>query len=191
MYKHFKGIMATLALIVAGAAAGTAQADIITTTGNGTVSGSVNGYDGWLNEDTFTGGIDFLVFEADPETLFSIDVSSDIDFGLSVYEGLIVNESGIPFSNSGDFFDFNSFLTYVGGTPMFAALGSSISGMLLSTGGWYTVAIGGDDIFGSTGSIDYIATLASASAQAVPAPALPALLVAGFVALGLSRRHSR
>lgn len=189
MQHYLKIAAGSLALALGLGFATGSHADIITTDPNGTVSGSVEGSDGWLVGDTVFGGIDFLVFEADPETLFSIDVTSDIDFGISVYEGQIANETGVPFNNGGDFFDFNTFLSYVGGTPIFSAIGSSLSDLMLDTGGWYTVAIGGDEPFGGpSGSIDYVASLQSAASSPVPTPGGYALLAAGLLAWGATYR---
>ena len=168
---------------------GNAQAGIINIDANGTVTGSVNGYDGWLNEDTFFGGIDFLVFETFVDSLFSIEVVSDIDFGISIYEGLIANDAPPLFNNNNDFFDFSSTLTYIAGTPIFSALGSSLSNVALTNPGYYTVAVGGDDFMGPTGSIAYTASLTTTEVQSVPIPSIPALLGMGLVAFRLTTKR--
>lgn len=168
---------------------GSAQAGIINTDANGTVTDTVSGYNGWLNEDVFFGGIDFLVFETFVDSLFSIEVASDVDFGISIYEGLIANEAPPLFDNDNDFFDFSSTLTYIAGTPVFSALGSSLSNVALSNPGYYTVAVGGDDFFGPSGSVAYTASLSSLAVETVPVPSIPALLAMGLVALRLSTRR--
>lgn len=182
--------LANLALLIMMTGTFTsAQAGIIHTDANGTVSDTVNGYDGWLTEDTFFGGIDFLVFETFVDSLFSIEVVSEIDFGISIYEGLIVNDDSIPFINNDDFFDFSSTLTYIAGTPSFSAIGSSLSNVALTNPGFYTVAVGGDDFFGPADSVSYTASLNTNAVESVPAPSLPALLAIGLLGLRLSSKR--
>lgn len=188
MKKKFKLANIALTIMLTGTVC-SAQAGIIHTDANGMVTDTVNGYDGWLSEDTFMDGIDFLVFETLVDSLFSIEVASEIDFGISIYEGLIVNDNNIPFINNDDFFDFNSTLTYIAGTPSFSAIGSSLDNVALSNPGFYTVAVGGDDFFGPTDSVAYTASLNTNAVESVPLPSLPALLAIGLLGLRLNTKR--
>jgi len=162
-----------------------AQADIIELSDlNSPVTGEVEGNTGWVDEDTFFGGLDFVTFEVTDPTTVDLSVESNIDFGISVFAGKIVNEFAIPFLNNADFDDLNSTLGFLDSTSAgFPLPGSELLGVSLPAPGYYTLALGGDEVIPDFGTFSY--TLNVSTAQ-VPEPATLSLLLAG---LGLLARR--
>ncbi|MGP4845537.1 PEP-CTERM sorting domain-containing protein [Marinobacter sp. 1Y8] len=168
----------------------TANATVMSLSGDGEYAASVDTDNAWLEENTFSEGVDFWTFEVTTPTTLSIDIASAIDFGISVYAGEIMDEfQAIFFSNSGDFSDGS--LTYVAGTPAIPMPGSSLDNIMLATSGFFTIAVGGDNGFGMDGPHDYTMTVAGLSSHEVPEPASFALLLAGGLALVARRRTNR
>lgn len=167
----------------------TANATLMTLSDDGVYTGSVDTDNAWLEENTFSDGVDFWTFEVTSPTTLSIDIASAIDFGISVYAGEMMDEfQAIFFSNSGDFSDGS--LTYVDGTPAIPMPGSSLD-FMLATSGFFTIAVGGDNGFGMDGPHDYTMTVAGLSSHDVPEPSSVALLLAGGLALVARRRAHR
>ncbi|WP_168203188.1 PEP-CTERM sorting domain-containing protein [Marinobacter fonticola] len=167
----------------------TANAGIMELSGDGGYSEAVDSSNGWVTEDTFTGdNVDFWTFEISEPTTLSVDIESDIAFGISVYMGQIADEfATMFFSNSGDFTDGS--LTYAGGTPAIPGGNSSLSSLFLDSAGFFTIAVGGAEGFDLSGPFNY--TMNVATAAAVPEPSTLALMLAGGLTLVARRRSAK
>lgn len=156
----------------------------------GIFSGTVATDDGWITESAAGNGVNFWTLTADAGSLLSVNVSSFIDFGISVYRGEVSDNIGFAFDNNGDFVDPLSFElgTYIGGTNGdFGEFGSELFDLSLVDAGIYTIALGGDLGFGSFGPYDYRMTVDITSA--VPDPAVLSLLLPGLLGLLILRRR--
>lgn len=163
-----------------------ANAGIMELPGDGEYTDTVDSSNAWLTEDTFgDNNVDFWTFEISAPTTLSIDIESDIAFGISVYMGQIADEfASMFFSNSADFTDGS--LAYVGGTSAIPGGSSSLSGLFLETPGFFTIAVGGAEGIDMMGPFEYAMTVATAAA--VPEPSTLALMLAGGLALVARRR---
>jgi hypothetical protein len=141
-----KNIIKSALLSLAVLLSANVQAAIIPVSLN-TVDDSVVGDSGWLNEDTFGDALDFFVLDLSQATDLSIQVNSAIAFGISVYQGEIVNDFGINFDNDGDFFDFASDLLFVDGTSSLLPGFGNPEFVTTLSAGIYTIAVGGSEGF--------------------------------------------
>ena len=177
-----KRILAALA--IAGTASFANAIPVFTgdVSSGGVFSDSVDTADGWVTDTAVGNGVDFWAFSVNAPTSLTIDITSIIDFGISIYQGIVQDEIGFAFDNDADFVDPSTFNlgTFLAGTPSFGAAGSSLS-LFLASAGDYTIAVGGDD-FGFSGPYDY------EMAVAVPEPGSIALILAGLMGLITSRR---
>lgn len=156
-------------------------------TGGGVFSDNVSTADGWQFNNPAANGVDFWTLTISEPSYLSVNVGSDIDFGISVYQGAVSDSLGFAFNNAAGFedpltFDFG---TFIAGTPNFGVAGSSLADILLSATGVYTIAVGGAD-FGFAGPYQYDM---SVSVAAVPVPAAVWLFATGLV--GLVARSKR
>ncbi|TQV68146.1 PEP-CTERM sorting domain-containing protein [Exilibacterium tricleocarpae] len=148
----------------------------------GNFSDTVDSADGWVTDNAVDNGVDFWTLNITAPALLTIDISSIIDFGISIYQGIVQDDLGFAFDNDADFTDPSTFNqgTFVAGTPSFGAAGSSLR-IFLANAGDYTIAVGGDD-FGFGGPYDYKMQVE------VPEPGALFLLLSGVLALVLKRR---
>ncbi len=161
-------------------------ASIIALPADGNVSDSVVGDSGWTNEDTFGDALDFVTFDVSTDSLFSVNSSALINLGLSVYQGTVVNDFGIPFANGSDFSDLFSNLSYVAGNnPFVPGIGGALTDILL-TAGSYTLAVGGNEGFFDTFT-DYAYDL-SVALDEVPVSAPSTLLIFVLSLAGIAIR---
>jgi hypothetical protein len=123
------------------------QAAIIPVSIGSAVDETVIGDSGWLNEDTFGDALDFFVLDLVQITDLSIQITSDIAFGISIYQGEIVNDSAIIFDNDGDFFDFSTDLLFVDGSSALLPGFGNPEFLTTLAAGVYTVAVGGSEGF--------------------------------------------
>lgn len=158
-------------------------------TGEGTFSGSVTSSDAWIQSNAIDGEqVNFWSFTANAGDLLSIIVnSSALEFGVSVYQGLVDAQELSPisggFSNYGDFGDN----IYVAGTnPVTGAIGTSLLNLVLPTSGVYTIAVGGESGFPLEGLFAYTMDV---TITPVPLPAAFWLLGSALTGLGLFRRR--
>ena len=170
----------TAALVAALTVGGTVHAATLVSE-----SDTVATIDGWLVDAAAGNGVDFWTFSAGPGELnLSVSITSDLDFGISVYAGIVGDDFGteiIGFDNDGDFGDG----VFIAGTPTFPTAGSELLGVLLPGPGDYTIAVGGDGASGfAIGPFDY-----SITATAVPVPA--AVWLFGSALAGLATLTKR
>jgi hypothetical protein len=158
-------------------------------TGGGTFNGSVTSSDAWIQSNAIDGQqVNFWSFTANAGDVLSILVnSSALEFGVSVYQGLVEAQELSPvfggFSNYGDFGDN----LYVAGTnPVTGAIGTSLLDLVLPTSGIYTIAVGGESGFPLEGLFAYSMDVTVAP---VPLPAAVWLLGSALVGLGFFRRR--
>lgn len=158
-------------------------------TGGGTFNGSVTSSDAWIQSNAIDGQqVNFWSFSANAGDVLSILVnSSALEFGVSVYQGLVEAQELSPvfggFSNYGDFGDN----LYVAGTnPVTGAIGTSLLDLVLPTSGIYTIAVGGESGFPLEGLFAYSMDVTVAP---VPLPAAVWLLGSALVGLGFFRRR--
>jgi hypothetical protein len=107
-----------------------------------------------------------------------------IDFGISVYAGLVDDFDVF----SGSFLNDSSFggNTFIGGTNPVASSGpASLSNLLLPTNGFYTIAVGGMEFPDAPGRYGYNLSVV----HAVPLPETTWLLLSGFAGLAMLRRR--
>lgn len=158
-------------------------------TGEGTFSGSVTSSDAWIQSNAIDGQqVNFWSFSANAGDLLSLVVrSSVLEFGVSVYQGLVDARELSPisggFSNYGDFGDNR----YVAGTnPVTGAIGTSLLNLVLPASGVYTIAVGGESGLPLEGLFAYTMDV---TITPVPLPAAFWLLGSALTGLGLFRRR--
>ena len=158
-------------------------------TGGGTFNGNVTSSNAWITSSALDGQeVNFWSFTARAGDVLSIIVNSPaIEFGVSVYQGLVEQQELSPvfggFSNYGDFGDN----TYVAGTnPVTGALGTSLMNLVLPTSGVYTIAVGGEAGFPLSGLFAYSMNV---NVAPVPLPAAFWLLGSAVAGLGMFRRR--
>jgi hypothetical protein len=156
-------------------------------TGGGTVESSVTSSSAWIESNAIDGDqVNFWSFSANAGDVLSIVVqSSAIEFGVSVYQGVVEQmELFIPgFSNYGDFGD-NLFVA--GTNPVTGAIGTSLLNLVLPASGVYTIAVGGESGFPLEGIFAYSMDV---SITPVPLPAAFWLLGSALAGMGVVRRH--
>jgi len=159
-------------------------------TGGGSYADSVASDNGWIVESAAGNGVDFWTLNATAGDTIAIDITSSIDFGISIYSGAVSDDLGFAFNNDGDFIDPISFepASYIGGTNgLFGEFGSQLSALLLPATGIYTIAIGGDLGFGGFGGpFNYQMDI---DITPVSAPAGILLLLAGLASVMVARKR--
>ncbi|BBA35554.1 uncharacterized protein sS8_3617 [Methylocaldum marinum] len=158
-------------------------------TGGGAFSDDVSTADGWVLNNPASNGVDFWTLTIDQPGYLSVNVGSQIDFGISVYQGSVSDSVGFAFDNAASFRDpiTSELGTFIDGTPNFGFAGSTLEDVFLATAGTYTIAVGGSD-FGFSGPYQYEMTV---NVSAVPLPAAVWLFLTGLTALaGWSRRYT-
>lgn len=157
--------------------------------GGGTVVSSVTSSDAWIQSNALDGNqVNFWSFTANAGDVLSLVVeSSAIEFGLSVYQGLVDAQDLSPifggFSNYGDFGD-NIFVA--GTNPVTGAIGTSLLNLVLPTSGVYTIAVGGESGFPLEGIFEYSMGV---SITPVPLPAAFWLLGSALAGIGVFGRR--
>jgi len=186
-----KLILASLFLFTVLTIGTTAQATIVgDVTGGGTFSDNVSTDNGWITENPTGNGVDFWTFTASANDMLSVDITSLIDFGISVYFGEVMDDLGFAFNNNGNFTDptTSNAGTYIGGTNgNFGTVGSMLN-LTLANAGIYTIAAGGDLGFGSSGLFNYSMDIDITNAVPVPETATLPLILGGMISLIIMRR---
>jgi hypothetical protein len=180
--------IASLIVLLSGASVATSANFTGDVTGGGVFSDNVSTADGWQMNNASANGVDFWTLTIAGPSNLSVNIDSNIDFGISVYQGAVSDALGFAFDNAASFedpisFEFGSF---VAGTPSFGFAGSSLAGILLETAGIYTIAVGGAD-FGFAGPYQYDMNV---NVSSVPVPAAVWLFASGLIGLiGRTRRQ--
>ncbi|GGD77650.1 PEP-CTERM sorting domain-containing protein [Lacimicrobium alkaliphilum] len=166
------------------------QADILSFSGDGDYNGSVTGDDGWRFNQGF-GEMDFWNFTVAEETSLSVNIFSDIVFGVGLYSGELQTDPGFMFSNAGDFSGlFGESMSYVAGTDPFTPFsGNSLTNIILSAGS-YTLALGGNDAgFDMFSDFSYMMNISTQATTAVPEPAMGGLFALALSLLLIQRKR--
>jgi len=154
-------------------------------TGGGNFSGTVTRADAWAASNPVDGtDVNFWTLNGQAGDTISIIVSSSvIEFGVSLYQGLVDEfELLVPgFDNAGSFADN----LFVAGTPFFGATGTELLNIVLPASGMYTLAVGGESFdFGSSFAYNM-----NVSVAPVPLPAAVWLLGSALLGMGVLRRR--
>lgn len=154
--------------------------------GGRNVSGSVTSSNAWVQSNPVDGSeVKFWTLTARAGDLLSIIVTAEqIEFGVSVYQGLVQQmDLLIPgFANDASF----GSNVFVAGTPSFGANGTSLLNIALPVSGVYTIAVGGEG-FSFAPSFAYNMDV---SVAPVPLPAAFWLLGSALMGLGVVRRRA-
>jgi len=157
--------------------------------GGGSVASSVTSSDAWIQSNAIDGDqVNFWSFTANAGDVLSIVVNSSVlEFGVSVYQGLVEAQELSPifggFSNYGDFADN----IYIAGTnPVTGGLGTTLMDVVLPFSGAYTIAVGGESGFPLAGVFAYDMDVTIAP---VPLPAAFWLFGSSLAGLGVFRRR--
>ncbi len=189
-FSSMKLILASLFLFTVLTIGTTAQATITgDVTGGGTFSDNINSDNGWITESPAGNRVDFWTFTAQANDVLSVDITSQVDFGISVYFGEVMDDLGFAFNNNGNFTDptTSNVGTYIDGTNgFFGTVGSSLSNITLANAGIYTIAAGGDLGFGASGPFSY--SMDIGITNAVPEAATLPLIFGGMISLMMMRR---
>lgn len=157
--------------------------------GGGIFNGSVTSSSAWIQSNPVDGDeVNFWSLTASAGDVLSIVVTSAaLEFGVSVYQGLVEESELSPifggFDNQGDFGD-NFFIA--GTNPVTGAVGTMLLNIVLPVSGVYTLAVGGESGFALEGLYGYSMDVDIA---AVPLPAAVWLLLSGLAGLGAVRRR--
>lgn len=156
-------------------------------TASGAYSDSVATADGWVTNSPVVDGVDFWRVIVGEGSILSVNILSDLDFGISVYKGAVSDDIGYAFDNAGDFTDPTTAVsgTFLAGTPSYGEAGSALSNILLDMAGEYTIAVGGDG-FGFSGPYAYEMLVEVAP---VPLPGGFGLAALGSALLMMLRRR--
>lgn len=153
-------------------------------TGGGSFDGAVTSSGAWVQANPVDGSeVNFWTLTANAGDLLSIIVNSaQLEFGVSVYQGLVEPfDLLVPgFANDASFGDN----IFVAGTPSFGASGTSLLDIALPFSGIYTIAVGGEGF----GFGDNYAYTMDVSVAPVPLPAAFWLLGSALMGLGALRR---
>ncbi len=171
-------------LVLSTSAHATLSGDV---TGGGNFSNQVATDNGWIIESAAANGVDFWTLNANAGDTVSIDISSVIDFGISVYFGSVMDDLGFAFNNNADFTDplSGQLGTYIGGTNGDFGVAGSLLSLILPNAGIHTIAVGGDLGFGASGPFNYDMNVNIVS---VPETATLLLLLSGLLALYFTRQ---
>jgi len=154
-------------------------------TGGGSVSGSVTSSNAWVQSNPVDGSeVNFWTLTAQAGDLLSIAViSQQIEFGFSVYQGLVQQlDLLVPgFANDASF----GSNIFVAGTPSFGAVGTSLLNIALPFSGMYTIAVGGEG-FSFDPRFDYDMDV---SVTSVPLPGTFWLMGPALIGLAVARRR--
>lgn len=144
------------AILAMAASASTQAAFVADITDSGVYSDSVATADGWVTNSPVVDGVDFWRLIVTEASYLSVELFSDLDFGISIYKGAVSDEIGFAFDNAASFTDPNTsaFGTFLAGTPSYGEAGSLLSDIFLESAGEYTIAVGGDG-FGFSGPYNY------------------------------------
>jgi hypothetical protein len=182
-------VLRSAALVAAVAFSSQASAAITgDVSGGGSFAGSVSTFDGWFVESAFGDGVDFWTFTVGNAGTVSIDVTSALDFGISVYQGVVGDSFAeeLGFNNSASFGDG---LFLAGTNALFPTLGSSLLNVALPGAGTYTIALGGDGASGF--GIGPFAYTMNVGVSEVPVPAAVWLLGSALAGVaGVARRRA-
>ena len=185
-----KALISIAAVLAAATFAHSANATLISgdATTSGSYSGVVTSSNAWITSSALDGQmVNFWTFDANAGDSLSLLVnSSAIEFGLSLYRG-IVEETELlfaGFNNAGDFGD-NVFIA--GTNPVTGALGTSLLDIFLAEGGFYTIAVGGEQGLSFDGLFAY-----DMEVTRVPEPGTLGLLAAAMLTtFGMRRLRSK
>ena len=187
-----KARISIAAVLAAATFAHSANATLITgdvtDSGKSRRSASSQSSNAWITSSALDGQmINFWTLDANAGDSLSLLVSSSaIEFGLSLYRG-IVEETELllaGFNNAGDFGD-NVFIA--GTNPVTGALGASLLDIFLTDGGFYTIAVGGEQGLSFDGLFAY-----DMKVSRVPEPGTLGLFAtAMFTLFGMRRLRSK
>jgi hypothetical protein len=181
-----KALISIAAVLVAATFAHSANATLISgdVTNAGSYAGSVTSSNAWIASSALDDlMVNFWTFDAKAGDSLSLLVSSSaIEFGLSLYRGIIEETELLfaGFNNAGDFGD-NVFIA--GTNPVTGALGTSLLDIFLTEGGSYTIAVGGEEGLSFDGLFAY-----DMKVTRVPEPSTLSLLAAALLATFAVRR---
>jgi len=175
-----KKIILALAILVAAVPA--ASFATVITKGDvtrGSYSGSVNSSNAWIASNALDGdAVNFWTFSGAANTLLSIVVdSTDIEFGVSVYSGL-VDDLELLFDGFNNAGNFGNNIFVAGTNPLTGAIGTSLLNILLPSTGVYTIAVGGEQ------GLDYSGNFGYTMKVSVPEPA--SLMLFAVALLGMT-----
>jgi PEP-CTERM motif len=183
-----KALITLAAVFAAATFAHSANATLISgnVTPGGLFSGEVTSSNAWIASSALDGQmVNFWTFDANAGDTLSLWVtSSAIEFGLSLYQGVVEQTELLfaGFNNAGDFGD-NVFVA--GTNPVTGALGTSLVDILLAEAGIYTIAVGGEQGLAFDGLFAYDMQVDVAR---VPEPGTLGMLAVGMLAMFGMRR---
>jgi hypothetical protein len=193
MISNIKSAAFVLLLSLGSLLSPSTEAAIIALPNSGNYQSEVISDNGWTSNYGF-GEVDFWVFNLTEESTLSVSVLSNIVFGFSLYDGELLLDPGMLFSNYDNFFGFaGEYLTYITGTDPFTPLsGGSLAGFKLPAGS-YTLAVGGNDVgFDPTGRYQYALDMFIQPTNMVSTPATTSLLLLAFaIVIRQQRRQQR
>lgn len=182
-----KSFISKAALAIALLVPAISQAEFISgdVTGGGSFLGTVTRSNAWAESNPVDGTeVNFWSLSGSAGDSLSITIdSTTIEFGVSVYQGLVEAFDLISpgFDNAASFGE-NLFVT---GTPFFGANGTQLLNVLLPASGIYTIAVGGEQLdFGT--EYDYSMSVGVAP---VPLPAAAWLFASALLGAGILRRR--
>lgn len=183
-----KLLIASMLVASSTAFAGMIEGDL---TGGGQVYNTVDTDNGWIANTPASNGVDFWTITVNAGDMVSFSVTSEIDFGMSLYKGSVSDDVGFSFLNNADFTDSISFENgqYIVGTNgLFGEVGSELLNIEITEAGIYTLALGGDLGFGSYGPFNYTLDV---EVTEVPVPAAAWLFVSALAGLAGFRKSAK